>query len=163
MMLVEYYERPIIGKGMGVFSKNFIPKGTLVWKLSDIEIYTREEYESLSAEIKKDIYPENDHYVRSGGKGDSWNHSCDANTWWTADDELSARRDIQQDEEITYDYATTDINPEIIFTWDCKCGSTSCRKRLHWDDILKPEVYERYKGYIPSWVEKFVHESTANK
>lgn len=159
MMYIDFYEKNIPGKGKGVFTKNFIPKGKLIWKLTEQKKYTKEEFDLLPDNTKKDAYPEEDHYVLAIGAGESWNHSCDANTWWTANDELSARRDIQPDEEITYDYATTDVDPSIVYEWTCECGVKDCRKNLKWNDILNPKVYEKYKGHIPSWVEKFVKEN----
>lgn len=155
-MHVDFYEKEVKGKGKGVFAKNFIPKGTRIWKLTKSKKYTKKEFEKLPEEIKKDAYPKGKYYILALGKGESWNHSCNANTWWTADDELSASRDIKPNEEITYDYATTDIDPDITYDWECKCGSKNCRKQLYWKDILIPEVYKRYKGHLPSWVEKFV-------
>ena len=156
MMDVDFYEKEVAGKGRGVFAKKFIPKGTRIWKLTNAERYTKEEFEKLPEEIKKDAYPEGKYYIRALGEGESWNHSCDPNTWWTADDELSALRDIYSNEEITYDYATTDIDPNITYKWECKCGARNCRGKLRWNDILTPEVYEKYKGHLPSWVEDFV-------
>lgn len=157
MLFVKVNEREIAGKGKGVFTQEFIPKGTLVWRLDyGAPRYSQAEYEQLPEEIKKDVYQEDDVYVRASGYGESWNHSCDANTWWTADNELSARRDIQTGEEITYDYATADVNPRIVYEWDCRCGSDKCRHRLSWDDILKPKLYAEYKGHLPTWVETWV-------
>ena len=164
-MYVFFYEKEIPGKGMGVFASEFVPKGTLVWKLSDPKIYTKEEWDKLPEDIKKVCYPDaEDNFIYSEGKGESWNHSCDANTWWTADSELSAKRDIKKNEEITYDYASTDIDAKIKgmgeeYPWECKCGIPNCRKKLHWNDILKPEIYELNIDHIPSWVEKFVQEA----
>jgi len=102
------YIREIPGKGKSVFVKQFIPKGTLVWKLTESKKYTKDQFSKLPVDIKKVAYPQGDYYILVTGKGESWNHSCNANTWWTSDDELSASRDINKDEEITYDYATTD-------------------------------------------------------
>lgn len=164
MIYISFYEKDIPGKGVGIFASEFIPKGTLIWKLTESKKYTKQEWEKLPEDVKKVCYPDAEgNFVFSKGKGESWNHSCNANTWWTADDELSAKRNIQKDEEITYDYATTDIDPKINgigeeFPWECKCGAKNCRKVLHWNDILKPDIYELNKGHVPSWVEKFVKE-----
>ncbi len=163
MMYVSIYEKETLGKGMGVFASEFISKGTLIWKLSDQKKYSKNEWRALPEDVKKVCYPDAaGNFIFSEGKGESWNHSCDAYTWWTADDELSARRDIPKDEEITYDYATTDIDKtkgvDEVYPWVCKCGADNCRKRLHWNDILKPEIYSMYKDHLPSWVEKFVAE-----
>ena len=159
MMYVKYCEKEVPGKGKGVFASKAIPKGTLVWKLTAHKKLTKKQYLAAPEDVKKAAYPEGDHYILSTENGESWNHSCDANTWWTADDELTAKRDIKKDEEITYDYATTDIDPNIVYTWECKCGAKNCRKKLHWDDILKPEVYKLYKGHLPTWVEEFVRKN----
>lgn len=160
MIYIKFYEKEIPCKGIGIFAKEFIPKGTLIWKLTKFKKFSKAEYQKLPEKIKKDAYPEGKFYILAIGKGESWNHSCDANTWWTADNELSAQRDILPNEEITYDYATTDINPDISYSWECKCGAKNCRKRLHWNDILTPEVYEKYKGHLPSWVENFVKKQS---
>lgn len=164
MMYVPVYEKETLSKGKGVFASAFIPKDTLIWKLTETKRYTKEEWEKLPEEIKKDAYPDSDgNFVVATGKGESWNHSCDANTSWSSDDELSSKRDIQKDEELTYDYATTDIDEtkgtDIAYDWECKCGAENCRKILHWNDILKPEIYEVYKGHLPSWVVKYVNKN----
>lgn len=159
MMKVKCYEKETEGKGVGVFAKELIPKGTLVWKLTDPIRVSRDEFEKLPEEIKKQAYQEGDHFVYATGYGESWNHSCEANTWWTADDELTALRDIKADEEITYDYATTDADPSMIHSWECKCGAKKCRKIIKWNDILIPELYEKYKGHLPKWVEDFVQKN----
>lgn len=156
MMYVEWYEKGILDKGRGVFTKKLIKKGALVWKLTESKIFTKDEYQNAPESVKKDAYPEGNHYVQAVGRGESWNHSCLANTWWTGDDKLSARRDIFPGEELTYDYATTDIDPNIVYTWGCRCGESNCRKILHFDDILKPEIYNMHKGHLPSWVEEFI-------
>ena len=102
-MYVEWYKKDIPGKGTGVFAKKIIKRDTLVWKLTELKRFSKEEYQNASENVKKDAYPEGDHYVQAVGEGESWNHSCLANTWWTADDQLSASRDILPDEELTYD------------------------------------------------------------
>ena len=38
------------------------------------------------------------------------NHSCDPNTWFDGEEILVARREINTDDEITFDYATCDTN-----------------------------------------------------
>lgn len=155
MIYVKVIEKETKDKGKGVFAAEFIPSGTLIWKLDkDAKRYSKDEYEKLPEIIKKDLYQEGDEFILSNGYGESWNHSCDANTWWTNDDELSARRDIQIGEEITYDYITGEIDPRIVYEWECKCGSPKCRHHLKYSDILEPSLYEEYKGHLPKWVEK---------
>lgn len=55
------------------------------------------------------------------------NHSCDPNAgirWARPEIWLVALRDISQDEEITFDYATFYRRP---WSMKCVCGSGSCR------------------------------------
>ncbi len=164
MMFVKHYVKELPNKGTGVFSSEFIPKGTLIWKLTKSKSYNRFEWEQLPEDLKKEAYPDSDgNFIVAEGKEESWNHSCNANTWWKSDNELSARFDINKDEEITYDYATTDIDENPLnneeYPWICVCGQPNCRKILHWNDILKPEIYKLYEGHLPSWVEKFVSQN----
>ena len=59
----------------------------------------------------------------------SKNHSCDPNTWFVSDIKMTARRDIQPNEEITYDYATSETAFPVIFD-PCLCKSQNCRGKV---------------------------------
>jgi hypothetical protein len=91
-----------------------------------------------------DKLPDNDSakfylYVRSNkwlvGFGGEYpesfiNHSCDPNAEvaWAIDiATLVAIRNIDPNEEITFDYATV-IPPGDNFSFNCTCGSVKCRK-----------------------------------
>lgn len=76
------------------------------------------------------------------------NHSCDPNTWWADDDTMVARRDIRAGEEITYDYATTDIT--IPYTMKCRCGASNCRGVVTNLDYLDPEWQRQYGDHLPA-------------
>lgn len=76
------------------------------------------------------------------------NHSCDPNTWWSDDNTMVARRDIHPGEEITYDYATTDI--AITFVMTCHCGAANCRTRVTNLDHLNPDWQRQYGEFLPS-------------
>jgi hypothetical protein len=51
---------------------------------------------------------------------------CDPNTWFEGDGLMTARRDIQPGEELTYDYCTSDT---VLATRlrTCYCGTSLCR------------------------------------
>ncbi|GIK27417.1 MAG: SET domain-containing protein-lysine N-methyltransferase [Chloroflexi bacterium] len=76
------------------------------------------------------------------------NHSCDPTTWWADDNTLVARRDIQPGEELTYDYATTDIT--IPFEMTCRCGAANCRGVVTNLDHLNPDWQRQYGEMIPA-------------
>lgn len=76
------------------------------------------------------------------------NHSCDPNTWWADDNTMVARRDILPGEELTYDYATTDIT--IPFVMTCHCGATNCRAVVTNRDHVNPDWQRQYGEMLPA-------------
>jgi SET domain-containing protein len=160
MVFIQVEEKQIPGKGMGVFTKEFVPEGKIIWKLSDnAKEYTVEEYENLPYEIKKNVYQSGDKFVGAEGYGESWNHSCEPNTWWVSDNELAAKRDIQIGEELTYDYVTADVYPEWTAKWECNCGAKNCRGRISSNDCFDKDWQKRNEGHLPSWVVVFIEKN----
>lgn len=54
--------------------------------------------------------------------GEFMNHSCDPNCVFVGDFLCVATRDIAVDEEITYDYATSETEDSSHMPFDCRCG-----------------------------------------
>jgi uncharacterized protein len=75
------------------------------------------------------------------------NHSCDPTSWWRDDETMIARRDIQPGEEITYDYATTEL--DVPMDMMCRCGSAMCRGHVTNKDYLLPEWQRRFGDHLP--------------
>jgi SET domain-containing protein len=62
------------------------------------------------------------------------NHCCDGNMWYTdSGNKLVAIRDIALGEEINYDYALTETNPQWVMY--CRCNKGVCRYLCAWDLI----------------------------
>ncbi len=141
-------------QGYGLFTQEFIRKDSILWVL-DEPIYSWQEVLTWDKKRRQDF----DHYGFQCGV-DSFslpedlsreaNHSCDPNTWWRGHDTLIARRDIQKDEEVTYDYATCDI--DLHYKMECSCGSHNCRKTISNMDYMIKEWQQQYKGYLPPHV-----------
>lgn len=53
------------------------------------------------------------------------NHSCEGNCGFDEEGDFVALREIERGEELTYDYALAESNPD--FRMKCSCGSTNCR------------------------------------
>lgn len=51
-------------------------------------------------------------------------------------------RDIDAEEEITFDYAMADSSP--IDEFDCECGAAACRRRVTGSDWLLPRLHRAY-------------------
>ncbi|MBN8222834.1 MAG: SET domain-containing protein [Spirochaetes bacterium] len=149
-------------EGRGLFAKARIAHGEFIWrKEADEKYYTQAEIDAFTPEQKKNFYnysyqvgPDQFYGTPAGKAGDDadyMNHSCDPNTWFEADGSMTARRDILPEEEITYDYATSESRADFSLT--CRCGSPLCRGIVRGDDLkrLKP-LQNRYAGHIMSHV-----------
>lgn len=114
----EIRESPIAGKG--IFTTEFIPKGTLIWKYCpDVNVRTFEGEEQVT-EYLVTMCPEErrffvHHMYVDGGlaieildDANYWNHSDKPNTNSDGEDRMStyAARDIEAGEELLDDYDT---------------------------------------------------------
>ena len=75
------------------------------------------------------------------------NHSCEPNLGMQGQIVYVALRDINQDQELTLDYAMMDDEP---YEMPCRCGARSCRGTITGFDWRKPEIQKKYDGYF-SW------------
>ena len=84
------------------------------------------------------------------------NHSCDPNIGVRGQIIFVAMRPIEAGEELTHDWAMTDDDD---YKMECRCDSKSCRGTITGKDWQKPELQEKYRGYI-SWylTDKFQKE-----
>lgn len=92
------------------------------------------------------------------------NHSCEPNAGFRGQIALVSMRDIAAGEEITYDYAMTDVE-EVDEDWEpmlCLCGSKTCRKTVTGSDWKKTELQERYRGYFSLYVAKLIDNTELN-
>ena len=98
----------------GLIANRDIKKGELVWRLDSKEkSYTLEELRNLPPHKAKLAYQYKDRYIIVSDQSEYMNHSCNPNTWWEGDDKLVAREYITKGEEVTYDYATAEIDPRF--------------------------------------------------
>ena len=81
------------------------------------------------------------------------NHSCDPNVWMEGRVTVTARRDIQRDEEIRGDYAVWECEAGYLLE-PCNCGTPLCRQRITGNDWMLPEVQARYKGHFLTFIEQ---------
>ncbi|MES2953184.1 MAG: SET domain-containing protein-lysine N-methyltransferase [Patescibacteria group bacterium] len=81
------------------------------------------------------------------------NHSCDPTAYigWSAL-ELRAMRNISIDEEITYNYLTSDWDGEDIF--DCLCAARACKGRIAGFKKLSEKEREMLKPYLSPFLLK---------
>jgi hypothetical protein len=153
----EVKESPIHGKGL--FAVEAIEEGEIVC-IKGGAIFNRETLHEVSArlgpaeiQIAPDLFigPLNED-EREGSMIYS-NHSCDPNIGVRGQIIFVAMRRIEPGEELTHDWAMTDDDD---YEMECRCGAGNCRKVITGQDWRKPELQEKYRGYV-SWylVEKF--------
>lgn len=168
-------EHPVYG-GFGLFATAPIKKGEIIWRedkkfedtpeisFEEIAKWPKEKQESFThfayqiseTHMKgpnpdQKIKPEED-------AANYYNHSCDPTTWYESYTVITARRDIKEGEEITYDYCTSELNETKKIT-DCGCKSQICRKTITRDDWKISELQERYKGHFLPHVQFLIDKS----
>ncbi len=85
------------------------------------------------------------------------NHSCEPNCGFTDSTTLVTMRDINAGETITFDYAMSDT--KTIFTFDCWCESSKCRKKISGNDWQLADLQERYAGWFAPHVARLIKQS----
>lgn len=169
-------------KGLGLFAIDKIKKGEVVWKHQPDpygrmtgKIYSKAEVE----ELWKDDLDWFWHWAYRCGEDKFLgpltkecpnreatyyqNHSCEPTTWWEDEITLTALRDIEAGEEITFDYATSESNEDELGLCKCLCGSASCRGQLKGDDYLRPEIIERYGDHFQPYLRERIRKIKATE
>ncbi|MFN3170202.1 MAG: SET domain-containing protein [Hyphomicrobiales bacterium] len=77
------------------------------------------------------------------------NHSCEPNVGIQGQVSFFAMRDIAEDEELSFDYATGDDDD---WSMDCSCGSSLCRGTVSGKDWKLPELQRRYRGWFSAYL-----------
>lgn len=141
-------------EGRGLFAKAAIQRGETLWRKEQNERYfTRSEIDALSADERERFFnysyqvgPDAFYGTPQGealDDADYMNHSCEPNTWFEADGSMTAMKDIEPNEEITYDYATSEGRND--FRLNCRCGAPSCRKVVRGSDLREDQrLREKY-------------------
>lgn len=132
--------------GYGVFATKFIPKGTIVWAMDDLDQVLDPEFvETLDPLRKQDVQKysfknQDGKYILCWDKARFVNHSFSATCVATMYDLELAARDIYPGEELTDDYGTLNLDEPF----DCLPEAGTNRTRVMPDDLLR---------YYPIWDE----------
>lgn len=124
--------------GYGVFATKFIPKGTIVWALDDLDQVLDPDYvEKLDPLRKEDVRKYSfknqfGKYILCWDKARYVNHSFHATCVGTMYDLELAARDIQPGEELTDDYGTLNLDEPF----ECLPEEGATRTRVMPDDLL---------------------------
>ncbi len=140
--------------GKGVFAVRPIHKGESLLTFSGPRLHRSQlDVDDYHLQITEDYY-----LGASGREDDFVNHSCAPNSGFQAGLTLVALRDIEQDEEITWDYSTA-IDEEDFAGFACRCGARGCRAIVTSFRYLPPEEQSRLQPWLlPYLQEKYFPE-----
>ena len=93
--------------------------------------------------------------------GDSINHSCMPNCGMRNATQVAAMREIGAGEQLTFDYAMTDVAPYDEF--ECSCGAPNCRGRVTSTDWQRLDLQERYAGWFAPHVQRLIDASRLSR
>jgi len=145
--------------GSGLFAEQPIAAGTIVWSADggDQQLaVTHRQLRQLPKHVHHLAYRNRDRYILCFDGSQFMNHGCDPNLEWADDDHLVAVRDIGTGEEVTFDYATSEVHLWWRPKWVCACGAKNCRRVISGRDCLDPAFQERHRGHLPSWALEFI-------
>ncbi|MDH5716897.1 MAG: SET domain-containing protein-lysine N-methyltransferase [Spirochaetia bacterium] len=146
-MKLGYELRETDEKGDGIFTTKKYTKGDIVI-LGTIGRKLRENYSHASQIAENE-------YILHAGLSSKINHSCDPNCGIKVNDtgahDIIARRTIEIDEEITFDYSMRNYVIEF-FPKECMCGCDNCRGKITgWKDLTEKKKNE-YKGFAAPYL-----------
>ena len=148
-------KRFIDGRGHGLFSKEFISKGEIV-SISGGIIINKDDFEKLKSQDLDYAYHITDDFLicplNPSDPSDDWrmNHCCEPNCGLDGNIVFIAIKDIQKDEELTYDYCMTETNPN--YKMNLFCDKSTCRGILSGNDWMKNDLQKKYGKYFSNYI-----------
>ena len=88
------------------------------------------------------------------------NHSCDPNAGIKGQILLVARRNINANEEVCFDYETTEISGGGGLPFKCKCGSKKCRLIIDGKAWTSAIFQRRNRGYFSQYIQEMIDSLT---
>ncbi len=148
-MLAYVKETP--GKGRGIFASRDIRRDEAVLEFNGPRVHI-DRLEGIPREVQDHLFNIGvGEYLIAREPGVYTNHSCDPNAGIVRDVLLVALRDIQKDEEVTFDYSMITADG---WTLPCLCGSPACRKIIGDYRDLPEAIKIKYERYTPDWIKR---------
>ena len=152
-------------EGRGLFSKDPIKEGEIV-VVKGGYILTKNQRDEIGKELgPSEIQLTENLFIgptteeeREGGMM-HLNHSCEPNLGLQGQIVYVALRDIAVGEELTFDYAMNEDDPNEIMK--CQCGAESCRRVITGVDWKRPEIQRKYNGYFSWFIQRKI-DATKN-
>ena len=148
------------GKGTGSFAVSKISKGEIVASFGG-NVIDQSKLPNYSADrVSRSLQLNSDTYLLSGDNpedGDMINHSCEPNCGIAGTSSVRAIRDIEIDEELTFDYVMSDSSQYDQLK--CACEKEGCREKVTGMDWQTKDLQTKYRNYFSSYIEKLIELS----
>lgn len=153
-------------KGIGSFVTEPVAKGEIlivqggrIILSAQLDTKEYEPYAYHCFQVERDMYICPINLVREEADGVfNVNHSCNPTCGFQGQLTLVAMRDLAPGDEVTFDYAMTDVGTREE-GWEsmvCLCGSENCRTHISGTDWKLPEIQSRYRGYFSPYVQRLI-------
>lgn len=157
---VEVRDSPLHGRGMFARESFGSDEVVLIWGgtvFSEEDVQAGKARAGSVTRIEEGLYlgdpagaPEGDDYCL--------NHCCDANLWMRGPITLVTRDVVEEDEELTIDYALWETDPAWCIE-ACRCGSPRCRGTVSGSDWKRPELQARYGEHFSPVIQGWIRSS----
>ena len=137
----------------GVFATKPIKKDEVIFKFANRTVtLIPHEYGCNCESCRRIIQETEKNWLYPNRFSPGWflNHHCESNSGIKVRN-IVARKNIKKGEEITIDYSTT--NAEKWWWMKCFCDSKKCRDVIRNIYSLPKSLFNKYKGYMPKYVE----------
>lgn len=132
-------------KGKAIFAKENIFKEELVFAFQG-KILGRPDKYSIQIDEHK-------HLSSLGNINDNLNHSCEPNGYIDFENlNFKALKNINKNEEITFNYLTTEW--DISNKFECKCGSENCIHEIKGFKYLNLEQKKKLEPLLSPYLKK---------
>ena len=145
--------RKTTAKGTGVFATSTIRRGELIAEFIGHEYTAEKESELPEIMVDRCIQVGPKTYVFAENRlAEKINHSCAPNCGVREKTKIVAIREINEGEEITWDYRMSENSDWVLE--HCQCGAERCARSIEGYDSLPEEIRQEYlqKGAISSWL-----------
>ncbi|MFA5175971.1 MAG: SET domain-containing protein [Candidatus Nanoarchaeia archaeon] len=140
-------------EGKGIFAHKSIKKYEKVFKFADRVIKINHKHGCHCKICKRCIQIDKFNWLYPNQESYGWylNHNCNPSCGIKGK-YIVALKNIRPKEEISIDYSTT--NNDEVWEMKCYCNNSKCRNKIKSIQFLPKNLYKKYKGFIPKYVEK---------
>lgn len=144
--------------GRGCFAVANIPAVTIVFALGGRAMPSEIEEEDYGFQIDEFfvLAP----LVSEVSDSDFINHSCEPNLGFLGQLFLVTLRDVEEGEELCFDYGTCLGGPDP-YKLACQCKAATCRGMITQNDWKLPKLRSRYAGNFQWYLEQMIEAETA--